>query len=403
MNFDTLITELKLDHEPRGWRDAFNQPAPPYNPDSFWLLDESALHQTCKDIDLSDSLTNAFISALPALRSNTPLMHLLWHFHHAIFDDLSLDQSRKIDLNIPIHKKLPPVAQMFYPFLLISGLPKLLQLYNAHNIPHAVLVETLSDLEIKMNNHRGHHNTWGLQYGYWLIQHFTARLFRLGRLQFQLNPFFLPFNIYQKINSADLIAFPTDNLDFRQDGQFYNANKAKYSHNRFTASFHTDQNQIIGHPVNELGSVEQTPVTLDASQWQLVLKPQDPILNIHIPFGGRLTPQVVNQSFSAALLFFPKHFPQYQFRAFVCQAWLLDRQLADYLPPTSNLVRFLSLFNTLPSPNASDMTSTNKPPQQRTSLEQAVTTHLQNNKHWHSASGYITPTQAKLFTKNFNP
>ena len=45
-------------------------------------------------------------------------------------------------------------------------------------------------------------------------------------------------------------------------------------------------------------------------------------------------------AFERALEFFPRHFPDYEFNAFMCGSWLLNTALQDLAKPTSNMVRF---------------------------------------------------------------
>ena len=63
------------------------------------------------------------------------------------------------------------------------------------------------------------------------------------------------------------------------------------------------------------------------------------VLSTHIPRSGPLTPESVDQAFTAAREFFAIHFPEYPVRAFVCSSWLLDPALTDALPG-SNLADF---------------------------------------------------------------
>ena len=45
---------------------------------------------------------------------------------------------------------------------------------------------------------------------------------------------------------------------------------------------------------------------------------------------------------------------EFHFKGFACGSWLLDPTLQDFLPKTSNIVRFQSLFNLYPSPDGND-------------------------------------------------
>jgi hypothetical protein len=133
----------------------------------------------------------------------------------------------------------------------------------------------------------------------------------------------------------------------------------------------------------------------------LPLDPGAPDLMVHIPdFSGPLTPERCAASLDAARAFFPRHFPDEPYSVATCYSWLLDPQLARYLPPTSNIVRFQQLFHPGPSdPEPRDRTPVGfvfgdpdlSPAAlpARTSLERAVTGHLLAGHHWYSGSGWV--------------
>ena len=76
--------------------------------------------------------------------------------------------------------------------------------------------------------------------------------------------------------------------------------------------------------------------------------PNDGCLEIHIPTRlGPLTHSVCDKSLTEARReFFDGRFPGERYRLAACKSWLLDPQLADYLPADSNIVRFQRRFRT---------------------------------------------------------
>ena len=64
----------------------------------------------------------------------------------------------------------------------------------------------------------------------------------------------------------------------------------------------------------------------------------DSIIGIHIPRGGRLSPDAVTQSIAMARQHFENGIP------FVCNSWLLGADLGQYLRPNSNIARFREHF-----------------------------------------------------------
>lgn len=70
----------------------------------------------------------------------------------------------------------------------------------------------------------------------------------------------------------------------------------------------------------------------------------DPIMELHIPRGSRLDPAECDASFARAEEFFPRYFPEYDWAYYTCNSWLLDDDLKEFLPETSNILRFGSRF-----------------------------------------------------------
>jgi GNAT domain-containint protein/N-acyltransferase family protein len=126
----------------------------------------------------------------------------------------------------------------------------------------------------------------------------------------------------------------------------------------------------------------------------------DPALGVHIPGGGGLTPEACDASFARARPFYERHFPSEQYRIAECSSWLLDEQLAEYLPADSNIVRFQRRFkivdgNSWPAddeivefvfgrPRPASLDSL---PQQ-TTLERAIVHHLRAGRHWYGHLGW---------------
>jgi GNAT-like C-terminal domain/N-acyltransferase N-terminal domain len=125
----------------------------------------------------------------------------------------------------------------------------------------------------------------------------------------------------------------------------------------------------------------------------------DLALGLHIPESGPLTPERCDESFRLAREFFPRHFPDEPCRAVICHSWLLDPQLAEYLPPRSNIVGFQRRFQLLPGGREDDgavlrfvfhtlTTPLDKLPQ-RTTLERVTVAHMRAGGHWWVRTGWL--------------
>jgi hypothetical protein len=133
----------------------------------------------------------------------------------------------------------------------------------------------------------------------------------------------------------------------------------------------------------------------------LPLGSQDPCLNVHIPdFLGSITPAACDRSLELAREFFARHFPEEPYRVATCHSWLLDPQLAEYLPEDSNIVRFQDRFRSAYQERKVDdggpvgfVFGDPEVPAyalpRRTTLERAIGDHLRAGRHWYGGHGWL--------------
>lgn len=129
--------------------------------------------------------------------------------------------------------------------------------------------------------------------------------------------------------------------------------------------------------------------------------PGDPCLGVHIPdFYGPLSPHACDASFKQAKEFFARYFPDERYDIATCHSWLLDEQLAEYLPEDSSIIRFQRRFRlAYRSQDDEDQTivrfvfgRTNFEMDElprRTRLERAIVDHMKAGHHWHSVAGWL--------------
>ena len=151
--------------------------------------------------------------------------------------------------------------------------------------------------------------------------------------------------------------------------------------------------------IYQLGRLQFNRMNVRAARLADAFHEGEPALGIHIPESGPLTPEACDDSLAQAQPFFTGHFPETPTRLAFCTSWLLDPQLAEYLPPDSNIVRFGRRFTLVGDgsdgdadvlrfvfhrigPNVADLP-------QRTTLERAIVAHLRVGKHWRNHTGWL--------------
>lgn len=71
----------------------------------------------------------------------------------------------------------------------------------------------------------------------------------------------------------------------------------------------------------------------------------DNVIEVHIPSNGEpLTYDACVKSFSKAQKFFADYFPDFDYKCFTCDSWLLDSSLKNILESESNILKFQTMF-----------------------------------------------------------
>ena len=78
---------------------------------------------------------------------------------------------------------------------------------------------------------------------------------------------------------------------------------------------------------------------LDAAN-KIILDNGAPVINLHIPEDGPMKMSDCGESMRRMAEFFDEYRSDFKWQGFICQSWLLDRQLVELLPENSNILKF---------------------------------------------------------------
>jgi len=377
---------------------------------TLFFLDRQFINDTCAYLSLPPELAASAVDAGKRISDDAALRALAWHAHHRMFE-----QSKKIANWPALYEALGEDAGLFYLLVLISGLPQLLEHYDLRAIPEEVRRDTLADLLLYIHQYHKRHGRWGLDSLYgggWLARHFRGQIYQLGRLQFGYRSFPGRFRAFRNHKSGAVTVVAESGSEFRSDGQLNGAGGVAKSSGTWISRLSENATEVVGSPIDPAtGCAQKLPRHLNINEWEPVLMPGDPCLDIHIPQGPAITAERCRSSFEAAVEFFPKHYPEKPFKAFLCNSWLCDPQLASYLEPDSNIVRFQREFYLLPTDSDAwsavryvfgidipygsiERLDTNALPRNN-SLQRALIEHLEAGGHWRKA-------EALLLLEDFN-
>jgi hypothetical protein len=278
------------------------------------------------------------VEALPSPERQPELWWLLERSHHQLRRAIGRPDAAAWSPSLPSH--LGTRGRCFWVFVFLAAAGDSHRWHSEQGIPDGVSWSTLADLGRHVARHRRRNGATGLDSQFWLGLSFRGALYALGRLQF--NPYRLRTGM-----AGPLFWYEADAVEARGPG----------------------------------------------------FQPGDPALGVHVPAGTPLSPAACDASFEMARTFFRRHLPAHAGRVVTCTSWLLDVQLAGYLPPTSNIVRFQRRFELVPGVREDDEEVFrfvfDRVPRSlddlspRTQLERALVRHVRDGGHWHLRTGWL--------------
>ena len=169
----------------------------------------------------------------------------------------------------------------------------------------------------------------------------------LGRLCFEVTTFSSSFEVYRNPVDGTTVPVALPDYSYMPDGK---RPTARYEGECIAPCLQTGTQEMTCFTFGENGRLKSQPVTLRG--YEKVLQTGDDVLSVHIPAGGRMSPELVDDAFRQAEEFFAEHYPEKHFKAYVCSSWLLNTDMEAFLSPDSNITRFRNRFRVvLTTPN----------------------------------------------------
>lgn len=352
------------------------------------FLADSYVAETCALLRIKPELTEAARQAAAELIRHRPALRLAWHCRARLFANSG--SWAEFSAWPALREKR---FQLFYFLVLLGCVPELRQRQGKLGIPEQVTLDTLSDLETWAEDFHDKNGYWGFANLNWLLWHFQSKLFRLGRLQFAFDTLACDLCAFRHRQTGKITLLAENGLRFRPDGQYANADGVEHPE-PWTSTLEKTTKGFSGHAFSPDGCALREPVLLEASLWDEILRPGDPVLGVHIPALGPMDPEACQDSFRQAREFFPRYFPRQRARAFSCISWLLDGQFAKLLPESSNIRAFLANFQPFPIPGANQhqtydrvFSSQELPANPKTSLQKIIAAHANAGGRWRCGGG----------------
>ncbi len=336
-----VVTKLGLDDTHLSWLTKLEATLPSAN---LAVLKPDALSTLLVRLGAASEDAAEVLEFMPSPERDPEQWWLLERSHNLLVSSLAGRENQPNWEPIP---NLPVALKLFPVHLILVSMVAIRQRQREFDVPDDISWETLSWLGRAMSTYRTKHNQGGVSLTGWDWLRFSAWLYQVGRLE--VTPYWLL--------THPEAAGPLFWYDDEAAAQF--------------------------GPGHKKGAAA---------------------LSLHIPALDPLAPDACSESLRRMQTAFHKIQPGGPPRIATCTSWMLDQQLAEYLPSDSNILAFQRRFTLVPGSRDNDdwilraVFGPERPKEldalpQHTKLERAVVTHLRQGRHWRMRTGWLWLTQ----------
>jgi len=310
-------------------------------PGEIPVLDPEPLREACAICSLDPEMQSRILETADVIRHQPALKAFLWHacFKMSVVHQSYGSSGPGFNGWAFPEKHLGRNARLFYTLVILSVVPEAVRNFRRQQVSEDVIRATL--------NLQGGLNLSIERYGepgsdpaviYWWRHYAKGRLFTLGRFQYKMAELF-QFGAMlrnRKNGCKILLAEP----DFRFNSEGFSVQSGLESDTDQTTVFEESGDHYSGYAVHPAGYILPGVRTFAKSEWEAVLRRGDPLLDMHIPGGGGMTPEAAYDSFAFAFRFFREHFAGRYVPAIICRSWIFNTQFEAMLPD-SNLAALM--------------------------------------------------------------
>ncbi len=291
-----------------------------YKEKGAFLVEDARVTEVVQKYGIMGKWESTLLEAAAGIRKNENLLRYVYLLKHVlklegVFDEI-------LEMEFPENEEDTlafDFATIFSAFSLIEDMKAR---YKARQLPKEQLLESLLEFEIKADDFYHQYKRPGLKmHVLWLYKVTHGLVLRVGRLNFEI---FKGFDAYVTVFE-----------NTKGDYEILLSGKA------FSAEINETEVAYTGIRSNPYDTAKREVLTLLKSEWKPILKRDDPIVSVHIPSCGKLSPALCEQAYTKMLSILKKHYPDYKYKVFCCEhSWLMEPHLAEFLKEDSNVLAF---------------------------------------------------------------
>lgn len=345
---ERLMAEVRCEKYPERWNEIFEAAMKEYDENGCHLTNPDFYDFLNEKYGCFERYGKIYKKAAEQTGDDEALSRFLTLLVMALKDE----EHRKEDLK-NFSRPAIPAGKAVLAYEMVTGLALCSQLESGaenmrkRNIPEDVIRQTLKlAVDGVSTTERKHHGAYGFELLGWSQHYMNSKLFLIERLEVEYLSKFSGRAIVFR-NTEGEIKILAEDIALHKDGFALGSAHYEDEEGSWTAFVEETEDAWIGYPYMDNGYVAKDKIVLQKSAWQKVLEKGDPAIRLHIPPLGKMTPEMIDKTIEAAKEFAKKHFPEFEYKAFVCHSWLMDTQLDTLLNPESNIVKFSQRFHRL--------------------------------------------------------
>ncbi len=345
---DGLMAALSVARFPERWRGFYDEVMDRFDADGCALTDPAYYERLHAEYGVFPEYLDVFKEAAAAVGRNEALSHFLSLLAYALRDREAIGE----DLS-HFEAPQPPAGghDLAYDMLpglaTASGIPEAIARMRERGLPEDKIIGTVRSIEKTVKSYR---ERFGGASGFHLLSWhqltLDGKLFFVGRLQIEVPAEFRVSAAVFRHRDGRTVAL-ADGIDLHRSGYALGARHFEDAEGAWTPTVTETGETYVGHPYDERGYVEHREVSLKKSEWTPVLRRGDKAVGIHIPGGGKLDDALVSETMAEIREFLATYFKGCDYRAFVCESWMMDPQLDGMLGPDANITKFRRRFHSL--------------------------------------------------------
>ncbi|OQA85730.1 MAG: hypothetical protein BWY31_01760 [Lentisphaerae bacterium ADurb.Bin242] len=351
MNACDVLAEMKIQEKAYaiiipGWGQSVSN-----MPDKIDFLLPENIKCACDWSCLEKEVTEEILAVGKVVAETPALRAFAWHIYYKLmFLPFSYGNYSHSFGGWPLPEHhLGHAAGLFYVLVALGLVPHTVKKQQEMNIPDKIIRDTLNLTE-SIAFYKRSNGIPGIDPSviHWHRLYVAGRLFTLGRFQYKLAELFSFGAMLRSKSDGRRLLFAEPGMRFNSKG-FIVQSGCESDSDRIS-SFELTDTHVSGFPVSPEGFAFLEKHTCSRKEWDVILRRGDILLDLHIPSGGKMTPDACHESLELAFRFFREHRPGQFVPAVISRSWIFNTQFEEMLPD-SNLAKLMCECYLFPCPS----------------------------------------------------